>query len=674
MGHRLTCCTFCGVGCGMYLETSAGRVVGVYPSLSHPTNRGRICLRGWHVHEVAGSPDRLLHPLVRRNADFEEVSWEEAVGYAVERMREIARKHGPNALAFLNSPRCSNEEAYLLQKLARAVIGTNNVDHGAGVYVHNSIHVLMDMLGVPATTNPIGDLERSNVILVDGVDLGRQTPTVGGIVLRSKLRGAKLIVVDARRHRIAENADIFLQVRPGTEAMLYGALARVIVDRGWENRPFLRNFCENVRPFYEALQRYDLLDASEECGVPAAAIEEAAECFARASAASLLYSTGLEARHVESIRAAVNLTLLTGQIGRPGAGVYALTEHNNLQGVCDMGVLPDMFPGYRPVGDPEAARTLGDLWDAEVPTRAGVSAGDILCGLGNGTIRGMWLDRYDPASTALFGDAIWALQQCEFIVVQHLFMTETARYADVILPSAAFGEETVSFTSTDRRIQLAEKVTEAPGETEPAWRHLVRAARAFGADWGYESSAEIMEEIGRAVPFYEAADYDNLRRDYGVPWPCTRRHPLGTLRLCQAGDEERPRFRLRPVGVPEHMPRSREYPFTLMFGDSHYYWHRNVLIQHSETLKREHRILLLDYPEGFVEVNTDDARELSIRDGERIRVISADGSVEVAARVTAEVRRGAVFVPYFVGNVDQAMRGARNHTPYVPVRLERIST
>ena len=220
MPHTLTTCNFCGVGCGLYLETAANRVIGAYPSVSHPTNLGRICLRGWHGHEVASSPDRLKTPLLRKNGNLEAVSWDQAFSFVATRLREIRERYGPDALAFLNSPRCSNEEAYLLQKFARAVIGTNNVHHGTGVYCNNSINVLLDMLGVAASTNSVSELAQSEVILVDGVDLARRMPTIGGAVLRAKLKGAKLIVVGTRRHRLVENADLFLQIRPNTETML----------------------------------------------------------------------------------------------------------------------------------------------------------------------------------------------------------------------------------------------------------------------------------------------------------------------------------------------------------------------------------------------------------------------------------------------------------------------
>ena len=330
---------------GSILSPRRTRIVGVYPSMSHPTNHGRICVRGWHAHEVASSPDRLRSPLIRKNGQFQEVTWTEAICFIAGRLEQIRERHGPDALAFLNSPRCSNEEAYLLQKLARAVIGTNNVDHGTGVYCNNSLNVLLDMIGVPASTNSLGELARSGVILVDGIDLARQIPTVAGIVLRARINGAKLIVVDSRRHRVAESADIFLQIKPGTEALLYGAMAKVIVDRNLADLPFIKARCRRYAEFAATIVTHDLLEAAESCGVAAELIETAALAYARASSAAVLYSTGIETRGVETVQGIVNLALLCGQIGKENSGIFALTEHNNLQGVCDVGMLPDRLPG-----------------------------------------------------------------------------------------------------------------------------------------------------------------------------------------------------------------------------------------------------------------------------------------------------------------------------------------
>lgn len=677
MAHSLTTCTFCGVGCGLYLETAGNRITGVYPSMSHPTNRGRICVRGWNVHEVASSPDRLKTPLLRKNGKYEEASWAEAFGFIASRLKEIRDRDGPDALAFLNSPRCSNEESYLLQKLARAVIGTNNVDHGSGVYANNSIPILLDMLGVAATTNSIGELGQSEVIVVDGVDLALQLPTIGGCVLRAKLGGAKLIVIDARHHRVAESADYFLQNKPGTRVWLYGAMAKVIVDRGLMNLPFIRAHCRRYDAFLAKVREFDLLTAADICGVPAERIEAAALAYARAKSAAILYSTGTEVRGARSIQSLINLALLTGNIGKPGGGIFALTEHNNLQGVCDMGMLPDRLPGYESALDSAARERLQVLWRAKaLPSRPGLRSRVILENRAGGKVKGVWLCRYDPVTTAAVSDAAATLRQLELVVVQHLFMTSTAQFAHVVLPLVAFGEEEVTFTSTDRRIQIATKVIEPPAGPRPAWQQFTQLARALGADWSYASSADVMEEIRQAVPIYSGATRENLAQDYGRQWPCTKSKPLGTARLYGEGISGRP-FKFVPVprlAIEAHAPT--DFPMSLVFGQSLYYWHRNVLIQHSETLKRELRVLLLDYPDGFVEISGADAKQLGIRDGARIRLVASQGSSLTTARVTDEVRPGTVCVPYFVGQVAQQILGKApvelgTHGKPAYVRLEK---
>jgi predicted molibdopterin-dependent oxidoreductase YjgC len=625
-------------------------------------------VRGWHVHEIAASPDRLTKPLIKKHGEFQEAGWDEALAFVAARLKEIRQQYGPDSLAFLNSPRCSNEESYLLQKLARAVIGTNNVDHGTGVYGNNSIDVLLDMIGVPATTNSISELANSEVIVVDGVDLARRLPTLGGVVIRAKLKGSKLIVIGTRRHRVAESADVFLQIRPGTEALLYGAMAKIVVDRGLINLPFIKARCSNYDDFARGVEPYDLSSAAEAAGVPPELLESAALTIAGAQSAAFLYSTGIESRTPDHIRAIVDLVLLTGNLGRPGAGIFALSEQNNLQGVCDLGSLPDRLPGYAVINGAAGRALCEETWGCEVPTSPGLSARSLLAGQGN--VKALWLCRYDPLSTALLSDAASSVRRCEFVVVQHLFMTETARYADVVLPTTAFGEEQVSFTSTDRRIQLAEKVIEPPAGLTPAWQQITGVAQLMGANWNYHSAAEIMDEIGTVVPFYGAAGYDNLAREYGRQWPCTKENPLGTPYLFAHKNGES-RFKFVSVPKPEReFEASRDFPFILVFGHSLYYWNQNVVIRHSETLNREYRVLLLDYPEGFVEISSDDAKELGIRDGEKIRLRAATASAVSTARVTPEVRSGTIFVPYFVREVEDQILGA-GEEGNVRVRVEK---
>jgi len=672
MAHQLTTCTYCGVGCGLYLETADNQVIGAYPSVSHPTNQGRICVRGWHVHEIASSPERLKKPLLRKKGEMQEVGWDEAFEFVATRLKQIRDHYGPDSIAFLNSPRCSNEDAYLLQKFARAVIGTNNVDQGSSVFCNNSIDVLLQMTGVPAASTSVADLGESDVIVVDGVDLARRLPTIGGAVIRAKLRGARLIVIGTRRHRVAENADFFLQIRPGTEVTLYGAMAKVILDRGLANLAFIKARCRNYEDFLRLVRDYDLLQAAEVCGVPAEMIERAAVTYAGARAACLLYSTSMEARSRETIRAVVNLVLLTGNLGKPGAGILALNEQNNLQGVCDMGMLPDRLPGYKPVADSAARAQLEALWKAKLPAAPGLRAASLLADGLNPAVKALWMCQYDPASAAGMEEARGLFEDFKLVVSQQLFITDAARYADLVLPATAYGEEQVSFTSTERRIQLAQKVVEPAPGLMPVWQQLTRLARLMGANWNYSSAAEVMEEIGQAVPFYSGASYENLAREYGRQWPCTKDQPLGTRYLFAAGNAVK--FNFAPLAKPPKVSSAAEYPFQLFFGSSLYYWTQDVLVRHSETLKREYRILWLDYPAGFVEINIEDAKILGVRDGQKITLRTTEGSAEATARVTPEVMSGTVFVPYFLREVERKiLTGIGDRSQLVPVRVEKVA-
>jgi formate dehydrogenase (coenzyme F420) alpha subunit len=672
MAHRLTTCTFCGVGCGLYLETEGNRVIGVSPSISHPANEGRICLRGWNVHEVISSPDRLKTPMIRKNNQLQEASWAEAYDFIATRFKEIREKYGPDSIALLNSPRCSNEEAYLLQKFARTIIKTNNVDHGAGVYSNNSTDVLLDMIGASATTNSFKELAQSEVIIVSSVDLGKRLPTVGGTVIRAKLKGSKLIVTGTRSHRVVKSSDLFLQHKPGTDALLYEAMAKVIVDHGLMNLPFIKKYCRDYDRFLSTIIKYDLLEAAEVCGVHADLIESAALAYAGAKTASILYSTGLEYGDTEGIKAMVNLCLLCGHIGKEGAGIFALTEHNNLQGSCDMGMLPDRLPGYGSVTDDTIRSEFEKKWNTSVPAKPGVPAKWVLSDRGKGGIHAVWLCRYDPVSTAFFGNADESLRNCDFVLLQHLFLTETAKYAHVILPTAIFGEEQVTFTSGERRIQIAKQVIDPPAGIAPAWQQIMAIANAMGASWKYDSAAEIMDEIGTVVPFYSGANYENLAQEYGRQWPCTKDRPLGTQFLFSEGI---PRQNFKFIPVEKHdvaVVTNEDYPFLLVLGHSLYYWHRNVLIRHSETLKREYQAPLLDYPEGFVGMHHDDARQFGIRDGDRIRLRSETGLTVTVAALSHEVRRGTLFIPFFVKQVEQQILGpGKSGVHLIRVRVEK---
>jgi predicted molibdopterin-dependent oxidoreductase YjgC len=644
--------------------------------MTHPANCGRICVRGWHVHEVASATDRLKQPLIKKDNAFQPVSWDEAYDFIAKRLTEIKSAYGPDAIGFLNSSHCGNEDGYILQKFARSVIGTNNVDQGTTLYHSNSIRVLYKTLGVSAATNSIAELMQSDVIVVSQIDLGRQLPTIGGWVVRSKLAGSKLIYIGQRRDRVAEHADYLLQTIPGTEAFLYGALAKVIVDRGLMNLEFIRQRCnaDAFELFLKNIELFDVLKAASLCGLSPDLIEQAAIAYGKASKAMILYSTGAEASGRGLLHSMVNLALLTGNIGKSGAGIMPLAEHNNLQGGCDVGMIPNFLPGYIPVQNLEGRKSFEKIWASHLPDRGGMDTGTMLSTRGN--LKALWLDRHNPVVSTTYCDASMALQKMEFVVLQNLFMTPTGQYAHIILPTVAYGEETVTFTSLERRIQLAQKAVEPPTGLTSAWCQVMEVANHLGSKWQYKTSSNVMEEIGRVIPFYEGASYENLASHYGRQWPCTYERPLGTPYLFIDQKEKR-MFSFAPIRQLSPVSRSTTaFPFVLVFGLSLYYWHQNTMVQHSETLKREYGILLLDYPNGFAEINPEDAGALKIRDGMKIRLISDTGSATTYARVTDEIRAGTIYVPYYMEDVArQIFRSARTEyragSRTVYVRVEK---
>ena len=665
-GTNATTCTFCGVGCGIYLEAANDRVTGAYPSLSHPTNRGRICVRGWHVHEVASSPERLRSPLLRRGGRLVEATWDEALGYIVGRIKEIRARYGPDALAFFNMPRCSNEESYLLQKLARAVMGTNNVDHGSGPYCNNSINVRATCSASrqPPTRSAT---TCSDAIVVDGVDLGMQLPTIGGIVIRAKLDGPS-IVIDPRRHCWPSMRTIFTGASGDGGVGLRGDGQGDCRPRPM-NQSFVKTHCRDYDAFVAAVGRLDLLGAAEASGVAPELIEGAALAYGRARAAAWLYSTGVEARNEDSIRSAVNLVLLTGNVGRPGAGVYALTEHNNLQGVRHGGLAP-MAAGL-PMWPTPGAADVRQAWDTPPPPSPVWGARHVENGRARRSRRLATV--CDPVTSAAQNNVADVLR--EWSGGRSISSGCGGGAGHVVLPVVAYGEEEVSFTSTDRRIRRSPGA--ALSDAHAGLAAVDVPGAEFGRRWAY-GRARASWTISRVVPDYSGVSHENLGRDYGRQWSY---RTVRSVRLIffDTGIPGRC-FRVRAVAPPAEVAlQPAGYPFALIFGHSLYYWHQNVLVKHSETLRRELRVLLLDYPEGFVEISDEDAAALKIRDGGRIRLVAEKGTALTTARVAREVRSGTIYVPFFVREVardltGRARSGLGDLDEPVFVRLERVDS
>ena len=635
--------------------------------MSHPANHGRLCVRGWHVHEVASSPDRLRTPLLRKNGDLVPVTFDEAYDAIAENLSKIKKQSGPDAIGFLDSARVSNEDGYILQKFARTVVGTNNIDQGTSFYRTTTVNVLREMLGIAAATNPLEDVFTSKAIILNEIDIGQQLPTLGGAIIRAHLAGTKLIVVGSRRHRVTEHADIFLNIKPGTELFLYAAMAKIIVDRGLMDLDFIRTRCKGYESFLQNIQSFDILHAAHRCDVAPALIEQAVLLYCQNKPGMLLYPSATADIDHDALSAMVNLVLLSGNLGKKGSGILPLSEHNNAQGGCDMGVMPNCLPGYVKVTDATKRASIEKCWNAVIPQSQGRDAAEMLDSAS--PIKALWLDRHNPVVSASYKDAVEQIKKMDFVVLQNLFLTKTAQFAHVVLPVAAYGEEDVTFTSTERRVQLAVKAIEPPKGFVSAWQQVVAVANRMGARWDYTSPRNVLAEIAEVVPDYSGVTPENLGRDYGRQWPCTQDLPLGTPILFTESKNSR-LFSFATVSMtPPEAGANQEFPFALTFGHSLYYWHQNTLVRHSETLKREYGILLLDFPEGFVEINDEDAKGMSIRDNQKIKIVSPKGSAQTFARVTSEVRKGSIFIPFFLQDVMKTI--GRDNVKNTFVRIEK---
>ncbi len=644
MSRTLTVCPYCGTGCALYLlADDDGRLAGVDPSATHPVSRGQLCVKGWNAHAFVHHPERLTTPLVKKAGRLQPAGWDEALERVATGLKKIAREQGPERLMFLSSAKATNEENYLLMKLARGVFGTNNVDHCARLCHASTVVGLAETFGSGAMTNSIACFEQADCILVTGSNTTEQHPLIGARILQAQARGAKLIVADSRRIRLARVADLHLRQRCGSDVPLLNAMMQVILAEGLEDREFIAARTENFAALQAELAHWTPARAAELTGVPAEQIAAAARLFARADKGMIAYSMGItQHRHgVDNVRAIANLALLTGNIGRPGTGVNPLRGQNNVQGACDMGALPNVLTGYQRVADPAVRQRFAAAWGVEsLPERPGLMATEAMNRAAAGQMGAFFILGENPLlSDPDQAHVRRALERLDFLVVQEIFLSETAQLADVVLPAACFAEKEGTFTSTERRVQRVRKAVAPPGEARADWEILGDLAARLGYDGlSYAGPAEIMAEIAGLTPSYGGITYQRID-SLGLCWPCPDRDHPGTPIL------HRERFargpgRFSPTGfIPPAESPDAEFPLLLTTGRTYFHWHTGTMTRRSHLLDREE-------PWAFVELNSGDARQLGLREGELVRVASRRGAVEARARVTDMVPPGTIFMPF----------------------------
>jgi formate dehydrogenase (NADP+) alpha subunit len=639
-----TTCAYCGVGCQMDVHVQQNRIIRVStPRMGAPApNNGSLCIKGRYGHDFIYHPDRLTHALLRSGTRFEAVSPDVAVGIAAQRLSEIRGRYGPDAIAGLASARCTNEENYLFQKLFRSVIGTNNIDHCARLCHSPSVVALADVLGSGAMTNSIADIEQSDCILVTGSNTTENHPVIGAAIKRAAISGrTSLIVIDPRRIELMRHATVCLQPRPGTDIAWINGLAHVLLRDNLIDKRFISDRTLGFDAFRASVAEFTPQRVQKLTGIGADDLIAAARLYGRAHSASLMYGMGIT-QHVcgtDTVRALANLVLMTGNIGRPGTGINPLRGQNNVQGACDMGCLPGVLPGYRPVTDPGARALFENSWGCRLPERPGLSADRIFAQALEGSIKALIIMGENPMmSEPHSAHVAAALSRLEMLVCQDIFLNETARLADIVLPAAAWAEKDGTFTSTERRVQRVRSAVLAPGHARDDRQLLCSFAAAMGSPWSYTCAEDVFEELRGLIPQYRGIEYQRIEQT-GLQWPCTADDHPGTPVLHTGGFPcGRARFSEVQVQDAAEMP-DPDYPFALITGRILYHYH-------TATMSGRSRALLSRAPDAFVEINPVDADRLGLSDRQRVRVTSRRGSIELCTNITDRCAAGNVFIPF----------------------------
>ncbi len=604
-----------------------------------PVNEGKLCIKGYSGLSYNFSRDRLKYPLIKRKGEFVRVSWEAALEETSRRMLEIIGKYGPDSVAFQSSAKCTNEENFLMQKIAR-LVGTNNIDHCARSCHSPTALGLINTLGAGAATGSIKSLESARTFFVIGSNTTEQHPIIGTKVLNERKRGKNLIVADPRRTQLAEAASIHLQFNPGTDIALLNSLMYVIIEEHLEDANFINERTVGFPAFKNEIMKYPPEVTGSITGIGPEKLREAAETIAKERPTSLLYAMGIT-QHIhgtENVMSVSNLALLTGNIGVRGSGIFPLRGQNNVQGSSDMGALSEWYPGYVPVDSPRV-KSFEDMWKKKLPRKKGLTLSEMFDSAAEGSLKAIYVMGENPLVTeAAISDVENGIENLELFVVQDIFLTLTAGMADIVLPATTSLEKDGTFTNTERRIQKISKVYEAPGEARPDWWILAEIGKRIANTGDYGSPEDIFNEIKRAVPSYSGATYENIY-PRGKQWPVGVDSPDGT-EILHTKSFPIGRGRLVPIAYgPPAEAVDEEYNMIMTTGRNYFHFHSGTMSRRTDILERES-------PEPYVELSSEDATQLNVRNSQTITIESRHGSIRAKARVTDRIPRGIVFVPF----------------------------
>ncbi len=651
-GKRVqTTCPYCGVGCQLDLLVQGGKILradgveGVLP------NDGRLCVKGRFGYDFVHSSDRLTHPLIKDGDGFREASWDEALDRAAAGLSTVKKSHGAEALAGYSSAKCTNEENYLFQKLVRVAFGTNNVDYCTRLCHASTVTGMLRAIGDGAGSNSIQDFETTDCLLVVGNNIIETHPVTATYVKRGRARGQRIIVVDPRETPLVRYADVWLQPRLGTDVALMNGLIRAVITGGWVDRDFITGRVaggmDAFRELGQLVDKYTPEYTETITGVPPALLEEAARLYATSATAIIATGMGMsqQTTGTNNVFCLINLMLVTGKIGRERCGMDPPRGQNNVQGATDVGASPLYYPGYIPSSDEANRRKVAEVWGVafdELPLERGLTTVEIVKAAAEKKIRGMLIMGENPLLTdPNSSHAEEALRGLDFLVVQDIFLTETARLADVVLPAASFAEKDGTFANSDRRVLRVRKAVEPPGEAREDLHILIEIARRMGRPIGtYGSASEVFDEIARVAPIMAGINYGRLEAG-GIQWPCpTRDHPGTATLFLDRFNTQDGLARLNPVDyAPQSEQADAEYPFLLNTG--------RILYQyHSSTMSRRSPPLVQYANAAFLLMHPEDADRLGLTDGEMVRITSRRGSIQAPLRRSRDVTEGELFMPF----------------------------
>lgn len=637
-----TTCPYCGVGCQIELNIKNDRIVKVYGVDNGSPNRGHLCVKGRFGLDYVHHQDRLTNPMIKKKGRFVEASWEEALDLVAHRFRELKDEYGSDSLAGLSSAKCTNEENYLFQKFVRVCFANNNVDHCARLCHASTVAALGRVFGSGAMTDSIKGWEKSDVVLVTGSNTTEAHPVIGYYLKHLvTYHGLKLIVIDPRAIELTKYAKIWLRQKNGTDVAWINGLMNVIIQEGLYHEEFVENRTENFARFKKIVSKYTPQKVEGITGIPKEKLIAAARMYASGKRSSIVFSMGItqHTTGTDNVLSLANLAMLCGNIGREGTGVNPLRGQNNVQGACDLGALPNVYPGYQKVTDKQIREKFEKAWEVRLSPKEGLTVVEIIEAAKDSIIKGLYIMGENPMlSDPNLNNVRKGLESLDFLVVQDIFLTETARMADVVLPGVSFAEKDGTFTNTERRVQRVHQAIPEIGNSRQDWQIILELSKRMGYLMDYNSPAEVMEEIASLTPIYGGICFARLGRE-ALQWPCPGPEHPGTPYL-HKDKFTRGRGLFTPIDYipPAELP-DEEYPFLLSTGRILYHFHTGSLSRRSKPLDSI-------APEGFLELNPADAERLRIKDGDWINVSSRRGKVKTKVRITERVDERAVFMSF----------------------------